>query len=121
VSEPVDLAALEERMAEYGARAYVLTVSDDLAPHAVSVRVELRDGRLVAAVGRHTAANLAQRPDVTLLWPPPDAGGAYSLIVDGRAAPPDGEGPVAIEPTTAVLHRVAGAAGDGPSCLPLTG
>jgi hypothetical protein len=121
VSVAVDLEALRERIAEYGDRAYLLTVSDDQAPHAVSVHVELHDGQLVTSVGRRTAANLALRPTATLLWPPAGADGAYSLIVDGTAAAePAGEGPLALEPTSAVLHRVADAPGDGPGCIPVT-
>jgi hypothetical protein len=120
VSEQVDLEALGERLADYGDRAYLLTVGDDQTPHAVSVHVELRDGHLVTSVGRRTGANLAQRPTATLLWPPTGPDGAYSLIVDGTAVAPVGEGPLSVEPTAAVLHRVAGAAGDGPTCLPVT-
>jgi hypothetical protein len=117
MSVAVDLDALAERVAEYGARAYLLTVTDDQTPHAVSVHVELHDGRLVTSVGRTTGANLAQRPTVTLLWPPSEPAGEYSLIVDGAAVGPVGEGEVSFEPTAAVLHRVADAAGDGPSCI----
>jgi hypothetical protein len=120
MSKAVDLDALTDRLAEYGNRAYLLTVTDDATPHAVSVRVELRDGHLVTSIGRTTSANLAQRPTATLLWPPTEPEGAYSLIVDGTAVSPVGEGPLSVEPTAAVLHRVADAAGDGPTCLPVT-
>jgi Pyridoxamine 5'-phosphate oxidase len=121
MSVAVDLEALGERLAEYGDLAYLLTVTDDQTPHAVSVRVALRDGHLVTSVGRRTGANLAQRPTATLLWPPTAPDGAYSLIVDGRAVTPAGEGPLSLQPTTAVLHRVAGAPGDGPTCIPVAG
>jgi hypothetical protein len=43
----------------------------------------------------------------------------YSLIVDGTALAATGEGALAVAPTRAVLHRVAGAAGDGPTCRPV--
>ncbi|HEX6417107.1 MAG TPA: hypothetical protein VFZ77_01375 [Acidimicrobiales bacterium] len=121
MSVALDLTALADRLAEFGERAYLITVGDEGLPHAVSVRVGLRDDRLEATVGRRTAANLAQRPAATLLWPPADAGGTYSLIVDATAVDPAGEGPVSLRPTAGVLHRVAGAAGEGPTCIPVTG
>ena len=119
MSIAVDLSALEERLAEYGGRAYLVTVTDDQRPHVVSVEVALERDRLVTSVGRRTAANLAQRPAATFLWPPVGIDGEYSLIVDGTADGRTGEGPLAVVPTAAVLHRVAGAAGDGATCLPV--
>jgi hypothetical protein len=120
MSVAVDLGALADRLAEFGERAYLLTVTDDDLPHVVSVMVELRGDRLATSVGRRTGANLAQRPTATLLWPPTAPDGAYSLIVDGTAEDPSGEGPVSLVPTAAVLHRVAGARGEGPTCIPVT-
>lgn len=119
MSIAVDLQALDERLTEYGPRAYLLTVTDDHKPHAVSVIVRLDGEHLATSVGRRTAANLAERPDATFLWPPVGPDGEYSLIVDGTAVAPAGEGPVSVQPTRAVLHRVAGAAGDAPTCLPV--
>lgn len=119
MSIAVDLGALAERLAEYGTRAYLLTVTDDHLPHVVSVEVSLRGDHLATSVGRRTGANLAARPTATFLWPPPDADGDYSLIVDGTAVDPAGEGALSVVPTAAVLHRVAGAPGDGPTCLPV--
>ena len=118
MSIAVDLGALAERLAEYGPRAYLLTVTDDQRPHAVSVTVALDGDHLTASIGRRTAANLAQRPDATFLWPPTGPDGRYGLIVDGTAVDPVAEGPVAIAPTAAVLHRLADG-GDGPTCLPV--
>jgi Pyridoxamine 5'-phosphate oxidase len=117
VSIAVDTEALSDRLAEFGAHAYLTTVSDDQRPHVVSVTVALEGDRLVTSVGRHTGANLAARPAATFLWPPAGGDGDYSLIVDGTAVEVDGEGALAVEPTRAVLHRVAGAAGDGPTCV----
>ena len=67
---------------------------------------------------RHPRRNAAARPHVTLLWPAgPD--GQYSLLVDGVAEPPaDPDLPLEVRPTTAIRHRVA--AGQGPTCLPVT-
>lgn len=118
MSVAVDLAALADRVAEFGDRAYLVTVGDD-GPHVVSVQVSLSDGHLGLRVGRGTAANLTARPAATVLWPP-GPGGEYSLIVDGEAVAPVELGPVRVRPTTAVLHRVAGT-GDGPACLPVDG
>jgi Pyridoxamine 5'-phosphate oxidase len=117
VSIAVDTRALSDRLAQFGAHAFLTTVSDDQRPHVVSVTVALEGDRLVTSVGRHTGANLAARPAATFLWSPADADPDYSLIVDGTAIDVRGEGPVALEPTRAVLHRVAGAAGEGPTCV----
>ncbi len=119
MSIAVDLGALGERLAEYGPRAYLLTVTDDHLPHVVSVEVTLQGDHLATSVGRRTGANLAARPTTTFLWPP-GADGDYSLIVDGTAVDASGEGPLSVLPTAAVLHRVAGAPGEGPTCLPVT-
>ena len=118
VSVPVALDALRERVAEFGAAAYLVTVGENARPHVVSVSVEWAHGRLVAGAGRTTSANVAGRPAASLLWPPlADAG--YCLIVDGAAeiqAHGD-SGVVVIEPSRAVLHRLVDATGDGPSCV----
>jgi hypothetical protein len=60
----------------------------------------------VGPLGRRTLANAAERPAVTLLWPPVEPEG-YSLIVDGTAEMSD-DG-VLVSPTRAVLHRAAAA------------
>jgi hypothetical protein len=120
MSVAVDLEGLSERIAEFGTAAFLVTTGDD-GPHVVSVTVAQDGGRLVAPAGRRTRANLAARPALTLLWPAAP-GGSYSLLVDGTAAAPDagdaGE-VVSIIPTSGVLHRVADATGEGPTCLPL--
>lgn len=117
MSVAVDIAALGERIAEYGERAYLVTVGDDGSPHVVSVGVALEGAQLALRVGRGTAANLSDRAAATVLWPPP-AGGDYSLLVDVTATAPVAPGPCTLRPDAAVLHRVADA-GDGPTCLPV--
>jgi len=95
-------------IARYGGSAYLLTVARDGRPHAVSASVEWSEGALVAGVGRRTAENIAERPLVSLLWPPAERGG-YSLIVDA-AASLEGAGEVQharVVPTRGVLHRPA--------------
>jgi hypothetical protein len=62
----------------------------------------------VDQLGRRTLANVTDRPQVTLLWPPVDPAD-YSLIVDGTAQL-DGE-VLLIDPSRAVLHRAAPPAG----------
>lgn len=119
MSVPVDLQALADRVTEYGARAYLVTVADDQRPHVVSVEVRLDGDHLVTRVGRGTGSNLRARPSATFLWPAPP-GGDYSLIVDGTAVDPAGEGELAVRPAAAVLHRVADAQGEGPTCVKVT-
>jgi hypothetical protein len=82
----------------------------------VSVELRWEGDVLVAGVGRSSAANAVARPAVTLLWPSgPEPG--YSLIVDAAAVVADGA--VRLVPTSAVLHRLAGAVVDGPTCRPV--
>jgi hypothetical protein len=120
MSVVVDVEALADQVRQHGPAAFLISVSDDGRPHVVSVSVSVDDGLLRARVGRHSSANLRARPDLTLLWPA-GPGAAYSLLVDGHveAVLDPAGGPVAVRPTSAVLHRVADAAGSGPSCLPV--
>jgi hypothetical protein len=116
VSLPVDLAALRDAIAEHGPAAYLVTVNADGTPHVVSAVVTCEADALTAPAGRTTRASAAARPAVALLWPPgPDP--AYSLIVDATYRGTAGVDAIAVEPHSAVLHRVADAAGDGPTCI----
>jgi hypothetical protein len=120
MSVRVELDKLWERIGEYGPQAYLVTVTDEGTPHVVSVVVDRLDDRLAVGMGRRTRANLQVRPTLTLLWPPA-ADPAYSLVVDGTVAGElDAGERMAIDPTSAVLHRVAGAEGDGPNCVPVS-
>ena len=85
---------------------YLLTVSDDAEARAVAIAPTWDPSGtfLSAEVGRRTAANVASRPKVSLVWPPATVDG-YSLIADGIGAV-DGT-IVRFEPTAAVLHRPA--------------
>ena len=124
MSIAVPLEKLRAAMEERGASAYLLTVSDDARPHAVHVAV-CWDGDLLAAdVGKRTAANVAARPSVSLLFPLRSTGD-YSLIVDGTATTVSREETrrLLITPTKAVLHRPAPAPDPtstcGADCVPL--
>jgi hypothetical protein len=120
MSVRVELEALWERIGELGSKAYLVTVTDEGTPHVVSVVVDRVGDHLAVGAGRRTRANLEGRPTLTLLWPPA-ADPAYSLVVDGTfAGDLDAGERLAIEPTSAVLHRVAGADGDGPNCVPVS-
>lgn len=101
----VDLDRLRDEVTTYGSHPYLLSVADDGRPHATAVTMRWEDGDLVAGVGKRSAANVAERGDISVLWPPVEPGG-YSLIVDGTASL-DGDR-VTVRPTRAVLHRQAG-------------
>jgi len=104
MSIPVPLDRLREEIRERGEHAYVLTVSDDMRPHAVHAPVRWQGDALAAEVGKRSVTNAAARPSVSLLYPlrTPDD---YSLILDGTAAVEGGH--LHITPTRAVLHRPA--------------
>ena len=119
MSVPVDLAALHVLIEELGPETLLATVTPDATPHVVSVLAHSIDGTLVMGGGQRTRANIAVNPRVTLLWPSV-RDGAYRLIVDGTATVSNDER-VTVEPTYAVLHRIAGVAGDGPNCVAIEG
>jgi Pyridoxamine 5'-phosphate oxidase len=117
MSIPVPVESLRAAIAERGAVAYLLTVSDDGRPHAVHGPLAWDGDELAADVGKRTAANAAARPSVSLLFPV-RTDGDYSLIVDGTAAiAPGGDGKrLLITPTKAVLHRPAASPDPKASC-----
>ncbi|OBG92222.1 hypothetical protein A5697_07550 [Mycobacterium sp. E3251] len=104
----VDIERLAAALPDYP-YAYLVTVDDDYRVHTVTVEPRLREAIVdVGLIGGRTRQNLAQRRDVTLLWPPTQPGG-YSLIVDGTAEVTDAGDAVrlAVAPTRALLHREA--------------
>jgi hypothetical protein len=115
MSVGVELDKLHDEVARFGRTPYLLTVSDDGKPHATAVTVDWAGSELVAGVGKRSAGNAGARPDVTLLWPPVEAGG-FTLLVDGTAVV-DGE-QVAVRPERAVLHRQR-VDGPGSDCVRL--
>jgi hypothetical protein len=124
VSVSVSLERLDEQVQQFGAWPYLVTVSGDGRPHAVSARVDWDGSVFRSSVGRHSLANATDRPTaVSLLWPPFEPGG-YSLIVDG-AAEVDDAGALTVRPSGGVLHRTGPPRPDaGPNCtsdcIPLT-
>jgi hypothetical protein len=120
MTQKLELSGLPDRIHEYGRSAFLVTVGDSGTPHVVSVAVDWDGATLTLQAGRTSLSNIASRPAVTLLWP----GGVdadYGLLVDGTASAMDGsDGPLTITPTSAILHRLAEATGEGPTCLPVT-
>ena len=104
MSSPVALTELATALAPYP-WGYLVTVRDDSRAHSLAVPTDLRDGVLHADGGRTACANVAARPEVTMVFPHPSAG-EYSLIVDGTATVTP-EGTIELWPTYAVLHRPA--------------
>jgi hypothetical protein len=103
MSIAVPLDELAERLTQYP-WGYLVTVRDDGRAQSLAVPTQYVDGRLMATVGKGTAANAVARPNVTMLFPGA-SGNDFSLIVDGDAAV-DGD-VLAVRPTWAVLHRPA--------------
>ncbi len=121
MSIPVDVSQLAAELERFGASAYVLTVRDDSTPHVAHVTFTLQDGALRCGASRTAARNVADRPTMSVLWPPHEEGG-YSMIVDGECAVDGDE--LVVTPTSGVLHRPApapeGSAADcGSDCAPL--
>lgn len=82
---------------------YLLTVSDQGQPRVLAVAPDdIGDGMLRFEVGKSTAANVAARREITLVFPPASPA-AMSLIVDGVATV-DGSS-VSFVATWAVMHR----------------
>jgi hypothetical protein len=110
MSIPVDVADLEEALADFGA-GYLLTVGGDATVKVVTVEPTIRDGVLVVAgPGKGTIANVAGNASTTLVFPPPLPKG-FTLLVDGTAEVAGED--VRITPSGAVLHR-PGMHADGP-------
>ena len=120
MSVQVELDKVREQVAACRSCAYLLTVTDDGRPHAVSLRLEWQEDELVGGAGRRTAANVERSPEVSLLWPTSGREG-YALFVNGTAqVRADGdEAVVAVKPTGAVLHVTPEGKGKGPGCVPV--
>ena len=113
MSLPVALEELARRVEEFGPHPFLVTTSSDQRPHVTSVTVDFDGARFSLGVGRTSSANVAASESVTLLWPAPR--GPYALIVD-CAGTVTGE-TLSVTPTRAVLHRLADASEELPSCV----
>lgn len=112
MSVPVSLEELRRRVDEYGTVPFLVT-TDGARPHVVSVTISFDGTQFSVEAGRHSRANIDATDTATLLWPGPD--GPYCLIVDGDARN-DGQ-TTYLRPARAVLHRLADAPTDLPSCV----
>ena len=102
MSIAVAMDQLESTLANYRF-AYLLTVTHDGRAHAVAVTPSVAGDNLrLTEVGTKSRANAAQRPSVSLVWPPAQADD-YTLIVDGESA--ESSDGLTVRPTRAVLHR----------------
>lgn len=115
MSIDVGLDELPGRIDARTGQAYLVTVRER-RPHVVSVApAPQADGTLVVGAGRRTSANVAEHPEVTLLWPTDATDPKHSLLVDGTAAPSADGDTLVVTPTSAILHRVR-AADDSTRC-----
>jgi hypothetical protein len=129
VSVPVGLDQLRDAIEGFDRDPYLLTVDPDGRPRSVSVSVRWRMHELVMTPGARTRRNAAERPLVSLVWPPASPDG-YTLIVDARVERhddgTDASELLVVRPTSGVLHRPAGVTTDPPTscgadCVPVLG
>ncbi len=110
IAVPID--QLFQELERWGA-GYLTTVGDDGRVRFVSIRpvvAERPGGRVLhfENVGRTACANVVDRPNVSIVFPPHPESGGFSLIVDGDASiDEDADGSLNIVPTWAVQHRPA--------------
>lgn len=109
MSIEVPIGQLFEEIDRWGF-GYLVTVSEDHRAHLLALRPTVTGGadarclRFDAAGGR-ACRNAADRPDVSMVFPPAEHSGGYSLVIDGQATVADRF--VDVRPTWAVLHRPA--------------
>jgi hypothetical protein len=115
MSITVPLPDLREAAAHHGPAAFLLSTGSDGRPRVLHLVPEWGDARLVFQVSPRTAAAVAERSAVTILWPAATSGDhvGMSLIADGDAVVPGetpdggGAGTVHVVLRHAVLHRAA--------------
>jgi hypothetical protein len=123
MGKTVQLPDVRAQIDRYGPLASLVTVGGDLAPHIGTVLVEVTDEGIEARVGSTTRGNVQAHRAVTLAWLRDEDD--YQLILDGTATAGDDVGDDGLYPMTitvdrGILHRVAGRADAGPSCLALS-
>ena len=108
MSIEVPLDELRDEIERWGF-CYLLTVSEGERPHVLALHPEVVESTSVLlrfdAGGGRACRNAAERPDVTLVFPPLPQSEGMSLVVDGAAAV-DGS-VIDVTPTWAVRHRSA--------------
>ncbi len=122
VSRTVSIEDVASRLDQYGPLATLVSVAEGGVPHIGTVIVEVRAEVLSVRAGSTTCANIVVHPRVSLCWLRDDAD--YQLIVDGIGTVGDEVGDdglreVTIDVDRGILHRLAGRADAGPSCVPL--
>jgi hypothetical protein len=113
MSVAVSLEELGRRVEEHGPTAFLVT-TDGTSAHVVSVAVSFDGATFTLGAGRSSQRNISSTSTATLLWPGADDD-AYCLLVDGDAVVDDGV--ASLRPTRAVLHRLADASSDLPTCV----
>lgn len=109
MSIEVPLDELGEEIERWGF-CYLLTVSEDERAHVLALHTEVVEAaggvrlRFDAGGGR-ACRNAAERPDVTIVFPPVPRSEGMSLVVDGAATVDDSV--IDVRPTSAVRHRSA--------------
>ena len=114
MSIKVTVEELPGVLAELNGQPFLATTSATGGPKITHVPLSVaEDGSMRAPVGKGTANNIADRAEVTLLWPGSDDA-SMSLLVDAVASvEADADGSVAVFTATgAVWHRPAAA----PTC-----
>lgn len=106
----VETSDLAKALGDFDA-GYLLTVSGQGRVKAVTVEPTVTSTELVITpLSRGSADNIAENPQVTLIFPPREPHG-FTLIVDGEATVTDDA--IHVSAAAAVLHRPASHA-DGP-------
>jgi hypothetical protein len=113
VSVSVALDELARRVEEFGAYPFLVTAGAEGRPHVTSITARFDGAQFLFGAGKTSLANIQAGRSLTLLWSA--VGGPYCLIVDGTGRI-SGED-VTLTPTRAVLHRLADAPADLPSCI----
>jgi hypothetical protein len=112
MTEKVELDRLLEVASGFGTVPMLLSLDSDGRPRASAVSVTWEGTAARVRAGRHSVANAAERPQVSLLWPAPP-GGRFALLVDAdvRSTVPDADpragGYVIAEALNAILHVVS--------------
>lgn len=122
MSIKVELGELREQVAACGPYAFLLTVTEDGRPHAVSLVVQWDGDDLFCTPGPRTMANAERSPEVSLLWPMSGRDG-FALFVNGPAEvrPAGQTKTVVVKPASAVLHKTPEGAESAPGCVPVMG